>query len=494
VEDQLDDVLDLEGRPSAISADTDADGVADMVMGDDTGDGRADWIVTRNADGSTVALVDSDLSGSLETGLMDTDDDGTFDAATRDFDDDGDVDVTQLDEDRDGVLETMVLADETIIRIDPDSGLVTDVSEAVRDSVKEPTGFVRAPSTAATPASEPIATPAPTNTEPISPVAPSSVVTPSAPAPATTQPATNVAPTAAVTPAAPAVVSTEPTGVAPNAAVTSTTPAPVSTQPATDVTPQTPWHPDQPGIGDNVVTTPSEPATDATPQTPWAPDQPGLGDDSVPPTEPEVTPVVDLVHGDGSAEVQWGQIQTENGYCGPVSIAMVLSELTGVPRDETQMVQAALDRDMLVGEPGAWIGMYVQDVATLLTEYGAPSHVETGTLDSLRTYLDHGRDIILFVDSSEVWQGIDDDGTAGDRQDHFLVITEIDDERGVATLNDPGIPNGVGREVSLTVIEDAWQAATRWWSQTMASAMAAARSISAAASVGPASRACIPDL
>ena len=386
MEDQLDDVLDLESRPSAIAADTDADGVSDMVLGDDTGDGRADWIVTRNTDGSTVALVDSDSSGTLETGLMDTDADGTFDAATRDFDDDGAIDVTQLDQDRDGVLETMVLSDRTIIRIDPDTGLVTDVSEGEREPDKDATGFVRETSTGAVPAVEPIAAPAPT----------------------TTQPATTVAPTSAVTPQAPAPTS-------------------------------------------------SHPATDATPQTPWAPDQPGIGDDVMVPVGQEVTPALDLVHGDGAAEVQWGQVQTENGYCGPVSIAMILSELTGVPRDETQMVQAALDRDMLVGEPGAWIGMYVQDVATLLTEYGAPAHVETGTVDSLRTYLDQGRDIILFVDSSEVWYGMDDDGTAGDRQDHFLVITEIDDERGVATLNDPGIPNGVGREVSLTVIEDAWQ-------------------------------------
>lgn len=449
MDDPLDDVLDLENRPSAISADTDADGVADMVLGDDTGDGRADWSVRRNADGSTVALVDSDLSGTLETGLVDTDDDGIFDAATRDLDDDGTIDVTQLDQDRDGVLETMVLADKTTIRIDPDSGLVTDVSEAEQDTDKEPTGFVR-PSTASVPTVEPIASPTPASTEPTSvappprPPAPAPAVPPMTAAPGSTPPTANVPPTV-VTP-----VASAPPAPAPEV------PAPATTEPAIDATPQAPWAPEQPGIGDD-VRPPSEPVTDATPQTPWAPDQPGIGDDVGTPFEGEVTPAFDLVHGDGGVEAQWGQVQTENGYCGPVSIAMVLSELTGVPRDETQMVQAAIDRDMLVGEPGAWIGMVVQDVATLLTEYGAPSHVETGTLDSLRTYLDQGRDIILFVDSSEVWYGVDDDGTAGDRQDHFLVITEIDDERGVATLNDPGIPNGVAREVSLSVIEDAWQ-------------------------------------
>ena len=232
---------------------------------------------------------------------------------------------------------------------------------------------------------------------------------------------------------------------------------------STDSVPQTPWADDQPRIGDDAVSDVApvvvEPdpttATDPAPQTPWADTLPGIGVDAPPYAEPQ--PVIDLVHGDADAERQWGQIQTVNGYCGPVSIAMVLSELTGVHYGEGEMVQAALDRGTLRGEPGAWDGMYVQDVAALLTDYGAPSHVESGTLDSLRGYLDQGRNIILFVDSSEVWYGTDDDGTAGDRQDHFLVITEIDDERGVATLNDPGWPTGVGSEVSLSVIEDAWQ-------------------------------------
>jgi hypothetical protein len=540
MDDPLDHVSDLEKDPSAIAADLDADGTADVVMGDENRDGQADWVLRREADGTSVAMVDTDASGSLETGFVDSDADGRFDAVTRDLDDDSVIDVTQLDSDRDGMFETMVLADETMITLDPESGLVTDVS---REDARDPD---RVDTTAPQSSTAPTTTPAPnTSVTPASPTAqPGPVSQPSAPAaapaPVANEPAAQPAPptTSSTTvapgpapiiatpgqtdpapapgplvdepdtqPAPPTTSSTNehpgppppPDGSDPsqnpfpNQPGIGTDPAPApwplvddpgtQTPPPTSSTPgehpgppppsdgsdpsQNPF-PNQPGIADEVVTdadTPGVPEPDPTapadpaPQTPWALEQPGIGDDAAPYVEPiaEPEPVIDLIYGDGEAERQWGQIQTQNGYCGPVSIAMVLAELTGVQYGETQMVQAAIDRGMLVGEPGAWEGMYVHNVAALLTEFGAASHVESGTLDSLRAYLDQGRDIILFVDSSEVWYGTDDDGTAGDRQDHFLVITEIDDERGVATLNDPGWPTGVGREVSLATIEDAWQ-------------------------------------
>ena len=101
--------------------------------------------------------------------------------------------------------------------------------------------------------------------------------------------------------------------------------------------------------------------------------------------------------------------------------------------------------------------MTLAGTEVLLESYGVPADLYTGTVADLGRYLEAGHDVMVFVDSSEIWYGSDDDATAGDRgTDHFLLVTGIDLENGVAYLSDPGNPAGGGPVVSLSVPEDAW--------------------------------------
>ncbi len=161
------------------------------------------------------------------------------------------------------------------------------------------------------------------------------------------------------------------------------------------------------------------------------------------------------LHGDPGDELRWAQVQSENGYCVPVSVAMVVSEITGVIHNEHELVDRSIEMGILYGEPGNWLGMTAEGAVDLLQSYGITADVEYGSLDTLRQYLDEGREIVLMVDADEIWYG-DDDGPGDAGMDHAVVLTGIDDDTGVAYLNDPGQPDGPGFEVTLSTIDDAW--------------------------------------
>jgi hypothetical protein len=174
-------------------------------------------------------------------------------------------------------------------------------------------------------------------------------------------------------------------------------------------------------------------------------------------TAEEIVVEADAVHGDPVADLQWAQIQSENGFCVPASVGMIVSEFTGIVQTESEMVGTAIDLNLLYGSPGAWIGMTTQGTVELLDHFSVDSHVEYGSLDDLRSYLDDGRGIVLMVDADELWTSSPDDVQLADAgADHAVVITGIDDERAVVTLNDPGQPNGAGWEISVADLMDAW--------------------------------------
>lgn len=162
-------------------------------------------------------------------------------------------------------------------------------------------------------------------------------------------------------------------------------------------------------------------------------------------------------HGEPLNDLQWSIHQSENGFCMPASVAMIASEMTGHPVTEASAVASGIGLNLLDGEPGSWTGMNAQEGEQLLEHFGVPAHTEQGDLNDLRQYLDEGRGIILGIDSSEVWEGIDDDlAPGGNKADHALVITGINDSNGMVTLNDPGHPDGAGMQVPIAVLLDAW--------------------------------------
>lgn len=208
-----------------------------------------------------------------------------------------------------------------------------------------------------------------------------------------------------------------------------------------------------------------DPATDAdSVDEPDGPDDPSYvpldptlapGDDT--PEGGGDGPGADGVYGDPESDSTWAQTQSEDGFCAPVSVGMIISELTGSVHGEAELVTAAQGLGVLGGEPGAWTGMTVEGTVELLEHYGVEAHAETGTLDSLAQYLEEGRNIVVAVDSDEVWTATDDDASSNDAGvDHAVVITGIDTDRGVVILNDPGQQDGEGFEIPIEQFEDSW--------------------------------------
>ena len=185
-------------------------------------------------------------------------------------------------------------------------------------------------------------------------------------------------------------------------------------------------------------------------------------DDAPAPAEPvEDVPVIDVPSGleDGVAgnHFLWSDDwfwQEVDGYCGPTAAAFLLNQFqdAGISNPE-YMVERAVSLG-LMGDPTQ--GMYTQDLATLLTESGLPSEMQTSNMEDLAMKLNDGYGIIACVDSGEIWGDEEDAIREDNMMDHFLVVSEIDFNRGVVTLTDPGAPFGNGLEVPIDQFEDAW--------------------------------------
>lgn len=150
----------------------------------------------------------------------------------------------------------------------------------------------------------------------------------------------------------------------------------------------------------------------------------------------------------------WFQ-QSQNGFCVPASVAMLVGEYTGEP------VSSEMDFVALANEQGLWSvgadavpGMTADQGLQLLEAAGVPATLAYGdslqTLDDLR---ESGHVIMVGVDSGEYWEG---EGVEDDTWDHMVVVEDVDFDRGVVVINDPGHPDGRLMEVPIDVFADAW--------------------------------------
>ncbi|MCX5044854.1 C39 family peptidase [Aldersonia sp. NBC_00410] len=178
---------------------------------------------------------------------------------------------------------------------------------------------------------------------------------------------------------------------------------------------------------------------------------------------PDLTPVVepappaaDDVHGTPDAYSDNWFYQEKQGYCGPSSAAQILSEYTGLDiKDPDYLANRVTELGLWSdGDPGH--GMTLRGVETLLDDQCVPCHIERhGTLDDLTDKLDAGYGVIAMVDSGEIWHRGDELGE-DDTADHVLVVTAIDEARGVVVLSDSGNPNGDQLTVPIEQFLDAW--------------------------------------
>ncbi len=147
--------------------------------------------------------------------------------------------------------------------------------------------------------------------------------------------------------------------------------------------------------------------------------------------------------------------QEVDGYCGPSSVAQIVSEYTGLEiSDPQQLVDRALELGLFPnGDPSQ--GMTSTNMEILMEDQGVPCHLETSSVSDLEDKLSEGYGVIAMVDSGEIWY-LGEETVEDDTPDHALVVAGIDTERGVVILSDPGHPDGNQLEVPIDRFEDAW--------------------------------------
>jgi hypothetical protein len=194
-----------------------------------------------------------------------------------------------------------------------------------------------------------------------------------------------------------------------------------------------------------------DPAIDSTESTPDEDWRTQLADDpSLQPNE-----FGQIGDADGWRE-HWFE-QAENGYCAPASVAQIVSEYTGHDfTDESAFVQLAQENGLLGPGADAVNGMLPDDISKLLTLCGIPAETEQGDIGGLADAINDGRGVMVAIDSGEYWDPGDEPAGDDNTADHCVVVTEIDEARGVVYLSDPGHPQGNELQMPIEQFENAW--------------------------------------
>lgn len=181
---------------------------------------------------------------------------------------------------------------------------------------------------------------------------------------------------------------------------------------------------------------------------------------------PGMEPTIGTI-GNPEGESQDWQFQgTQNGMCGPTSIAMVVNEMGLAPGGHeisgAEVAEWAIAHGDMTpdGQPNSETDlgyeMSGEQISEVLAHYGvANEDITGGNVETLEGLLASGHQIILGVDGDRIWHDIPASEDAG-QANHALVLTGIDPETGWAYLNDPGSPDGREEAVPIEVLMSAW--------------------------------------
>jgi len=163
------------------------------------------------------------------------------------------------------------------------------------------------------------------------------------------------------------------------------------------------------------------------------------------------------LHGEPFTDAKAWDLQSTGYTCGIMSAKMVLA-LNGLDISETDLACQATEAGLLTPGLGDDAGMTMDSISDLLEGFGLENRIAYPSFDEILNSLDTGKQIILSVDSGEVWghEGPIHDSIDGLQPDHVVVLTGIDSSSGTAFLNDPGIENGAAFELPLEQLADAW--------------------------------------
>jgi hypothetical protein len=185
---------------------------------------------------------------------------------------------------------------------------------------------------------------------------------------------------------------------------------------------------------------------------------------SVPGTEPSSLEAAYFGDDPADAAQVW-HLQESSHSCAVAAQEFVLNDITGGNHSEAELCAIAEENGWYT--PGQ--GTAPEDIGKVLNTFGIPTeHHDGATVEDLATALANGEEVIVGVDSGEIVSpGFDPSepldhypGVPGQGADHAIQIIGIDNRdpaNPMVVVNDPGLPDGQGGALSLSVFAEAWE-------------------------------------
>lgn len=171
------------------------------------------------------------------------------------------------------------------------------------------------------------------------------------------------------------------------------------------------------------------------------------------------------VYGDVDGYADFCRKQGDNAYgfegtCGLASSADVLNQF-GFDTSESEVVDHAVARNecSITDDPESSGGTTADGRATLLTEFGLPSHVEQGqSLEDLAADVEQGHGVIITANAGYLWNDANHVEDGGGN--HAVTVTGVarDPETGAVQgfyMNDSGTGNAA-QFVNAQTMTQAW--------------------------------------
>jgi len=150
--------------------------------------------------------------------------------------------------------------------------------------------------------------------------------------------------------------------------------------------------------------------------------------------------------------------QETSSSCAVASQEFVLEQLTGQEFSESELRELAEERGCYSPDGGT----PMNDIGNILEHMGLTVERSQGnSIEDLEHCLESGGEVIVGVDSSEIWEGRDNDffcpGMDADHAVQVIGIDYSDPDSPMVILNDSGTTNGRGAMIALDVFVDAWE-------------------------------------
>lgn len=165
----------------------------------------------------------------------------------------------------------------------------------------------------------------------------------------------------------------------------------------------------------------------------------------------------DLVAGDPVEDMQHWEFQGNTNRCAIYAQKFVIEEALGreVPIEEL----------VAVAEENGWYndGTTSLNMDKLLEYYGIDKEMSfDNDIDSLENALNEGKNVIVGLDSDQIWYGVENNIFSPETNaNHAVQVIGIDrtnPDYPMVVLNDSGTIDGCGELVPLEVFKDAWNA------------------------------------